>query len=484
VENSWAKSREEADAFRALTTGSLGELLDSHRDLKADEDRYAHSHAEKVEAIETEAVALRNMLKEATQRLEEVQNELSEERERVRDTESGQTFLRSQIVGLRAQLSNSTSDHGRLRKDFVNKEKEVREALKEAADANVRLAMLRNYLAENGLSPDSESTNGTNDSRIIELEQQLEERIRVQEQSERELAQAVRRKQDAEAQISTLTSQLDRSRSRQSPIVESDSTAEARALEAERKLEETERGYKARMQQMEEDYQLAVHYVKGTEKMMRRMKEELTKQKTANSTLQAEFDAARGRSSTEPGSRARVNGRITPSDDNHDLLNSQLIDAQKQSQRLMSENQDLRQRIESLEKDLVSMRESLILSQRESDDRYSRVEELEHEVERLNATLTIYRKGSDETAVEQLTKENTNLKRENDQLSHKIHILLEVDQPSFNRPSSMSSSENFEHLSNELDGWQRQLASSMSTRRPLSDAEPSPLAHIRAGSRS
>jgi len=37
VENSWAKSREEADAFRALTTGSLGELLDSHRDLKTDE---------------------------------------------------------------------------------------------------------------------------------------------------------------------------------------------------------------------------------------------------------------------------------------------------------------------------------------------------------------------------------------------------------------------------------------------------------------
>ncbi|KAF9244530.1 hypothetical protein BU15DRAFT_85909 [Melanogaster broomeanus] len=450
VENSWAKSREEADAFRALTTGSLGELLDSHRDLKADEDRHARSYGEKVEAMEMEAVALRKMLKEATQRLEEVQNELGEERQRVRDTESGQTFLRSQIVGLRAQLSNSASEHGRLRKDFADKEKEIREALKEAADANVRLAMLRNYLAENGLSPDSESTSGADDSRIIELEQQLEERIRLQEHSERELAQAVRRKQDAEAQISTLTSQLDRSRSRQSPIVESDSTAEARALEAERKLDETERSYKARMQQMEEDYQLAVHYVKGTEKMMRRMKEELTKQKTTNSTLQAELDAARGRSSTEPGSRAR---------------------------RLASENKDLRQRIESLEKDLASMRENLIISQRESDDRYSRVEELEHDVERLNATLTIYRKGSDETAVEQLTQQNTNLKRENEQLSHKIHLLLEAETPSFDRPSSMSSSENFEHLSNELDVR-------MSTRRPMSELESSPFAHIRAGSRS
>lgn len=263
VENSWAKSREEADAFRALTTGSLGELLDSHRDLRADEDRYARAHAEKVEAMEVESVSLRKMLKEITQRLEEAQDELGEERQRVRDSESEQTFLRSQVVGLRAQLSNSTSEHGRLRRDFAEKEKELREALKEAADTNVRLAMLRNYLAENGLNPESEeSTIRPDASRIAELEKQLDERVRLHEISERELTQALRRKQEAEVQITTLASQLDRSRSRQSPIVESDSTAEARALEAESKLDETERSYKARMQQMEEDYQLAVHYVK------------------------------------------------------------------------------------------------------------------------------------------------------------------------------------------------------------------------------
>ena len=263
VENSWAKSREEADAFRALTTGSLGELLDSHRDLRADEDRHAHAHAEKVEALEMETVSLRKMLKEVAQRLEEAQNEVGEERRRVQDTESEQTFLRSQVVGLRAQLSSSTSEHGRLRKDFAEKEKALREALKEAADTNVRLAMLRNYLAENGLNPDSdESTTRPDASRVPELEKQLDERIRLHEISERELAQALRRKQEAETQITTLTSQLDRSRSRQSPIIESDSAAEARALEAESKLDETERSYKARMQQMEEDYQLAVHYVK------------------------------------------------------------------------------------------------------------------------------------------------------------------------------------------------------------------------------
>lgn len=264
VENAWAKSREEADAFRALTTGRLGELLDSHRDLRADEDRLTRGHVEKVEAMETEAASLRKMFKEATQRLEEVQGDLSEERRRVRQTESEQIFLRSQIVGLRAQLSSSALEQGRLRKDFAEKENELRGALKETSDANVRLVMLRNYLSENGIVTDSDepSPNAQSSSRIVELEKQLEERTLLHERSERELSQALRKKRELEAQLNTISQQPDRARSLQSPVNEGDSTADARALEAERKLEETERSYKARMRQMEEDYQLAVHYVK------------------------------------------------------------------------------------------------------------------------------------------------------------------------------------------------------------------------------
>ncbi|KAG1908289.1 uncharacterized protein F5891DRAFT_1272938 [Suillus fuscotomentosus] len=485
VENAWAKSREEADAFRALTTGSLGELLDSHRELRVDEDRLTRGHVEKVEAMEVEATSLRKMLKEVTQQLEEVQRDLSEERRRVRQTESEQTFLRSQIVGLRAQLSNSVLEQGRLRKDLAEKDNDLRGALKETADTNIRLAMLRNYLSENGIIPDSDepSSNSASASRLADLEKQLEERSLMYERSERELNGALRRKRELEAQLSAMSQQQDRSRSMQNPDNQGDSDADARALEAERKLEETERSYKARMRQMEEDYQLAVHYVKGTEKMMRRMKDEVTRTKTAYASLQAELDTVRGRSSTEP--RRGVNGRSTPSDDNHEHLRGQLIDAQKQSSRLINDNKDLRQRMETLEKDLDIMKDNFVISQREFDERQTRVEELELELERMNATLAVYREGSGASLLEQLTVENTNLKRENEQLSHKIHLLLEVDQP-LKRPSSMTSSENFEHLSNELDDWQRQMASSFGARRPLSDLEsPSHLVgHERTRSRS
>ncbi|GLB35974.1 putative kelch motif containing protein [Lyophyllum shimeji] len=493
VENSWAKSREEADAFRALTTGSLGELLDSHRDLKSDEDRLARGHAEKMQAVEAESQSLRMMLKQAAHRFDEVQAKLTEERQRVREHETEQSLLRSQINGLRAQLSNAAADAGRLRKEVAERETMLRDKSKEASDATHRLVMLRNYLAEHGLAIDeadvrssSRSTGRGSPAAIAELENKLAERTRLHESAQRELAQIVRQKRDAEVQVSQLSTQLDQLRSTQSQSRSSNSEAEARAAEAERKLEETERGYKARMQQMEEDYQLAVHYVKGTEKMMRRMKDELTKQKNANTALQNELEAAaRSKSPSDP--KIRTNGRSTPSAEEQ-ALRSQLAEAQKQTQRVQAENKELRQRLELLEKDLELLRDNLLASQRMSDDRLSQIEELQHDIERLQASLVIARGGHDETLLEKLSNENTTLRRENEQLSHKIGLLLEVEQPSFGqgrpmsgvsaRRLSTSSSENalaFEHLSSELDDWQRQLASSMSNRRPLSDFDSEPV---------
>ncbi|OBZ78636.1 Tip elongation aberrant protein 1 [Grifola frondosa] len=488
VENSWAKSREEADAFRA-----------------SDEDRIARGYTEKISAVQTEVTSLRDMLRDTSRRADVAQNELAQERRKVREVESEMLALRSQVVGLRTQLSLALADSGRLRKELVTRDSELLSRSKEVSAAALRLDAIRNYLAANGIVAENEDgqvlkPDDASSSRIAELEDQLTERLRLHERAERELQSVLQQKEEAEAQVDVLSTQLDRLRASQSPSRRNGSdnaaAAEARVVEAERKLEETEGSYKARLQQLEEDYQLAVHYVKATEKTMRKMKDELTKQKALNQSMQTELDRA---SSTEPSSRIRgVNGRGTPSsDDGQELLRNQLSDAQRQVQRLNGDNKDLRSRIDSLERDLENMRENVISSQRETDEHLSRIEELEQEVERLQNSLVIARGGHDETLLEQLSNENTTLKRENDQLSHKIGLLLEVDQPAFGhgrpmsgiseRRASTSSSENaiaFEHLSSELDDWQRQLASSMSNRRPVVDYDSNPLGHERARSRS
>lgn len=66
---------------------------------------------------------------------------------------------------------------------------------------------------------------------------------------------------------------------------ETKSAFETRELEADRV-------YREKLEQLEQDYQSAVHYVKGTEKMLKRMKDELTKYKSQNARLQSEVEAA------------------------------------------------------------------------------------------------------------------------------------------------------------------------------------------------
>ncbi|KAI8980785.1 hypothetical protein BD414DRAFT_420720 [Trametes punicea] len=499
VENSWAKSREEADAFRAVTTGSLGKLLDSHHELRADEDRVARGFQEKISTLQAEIASLRDMLKDASRRADEAQEELSNQRRKAREAEAETLSLRSQVVGFRTQLSMALADSGRLRKDLNAKESELVSKVKEASAATLRLEAMRSYLAANGIVAEDEDGNplradDVTAARIQELEDRLAERTRAHEIAERELQTMFQQKQDAESQIESLSALLDHIRTTQSPSRRNggDAASEARIAELEKKLEETENSYKARLQQLEDDYQLAVHYVKATEKTMRKMKEELNKQKNLNQSMQAEID--RG----SPSIRLRAhNGRGTPSsdDNSNEFLRNQLQDAQRQVQRLNSDNKELRNRIDTLEQDLEHMRDNVLAVQRESDERMSRIEDLEQEVERLQNALAIFRDGHDETVLERLSNENTTLKRENEQLTHKIELLLAVDQPAFgsgrpvsgfsDRRTSTSSSENamaFEHLSSELDDWQRQLASSMSARR--SDYDSPSQGHERSRPRS
>jgi len=263
VENSWAQSREEADAFRALTTGSLGELLDSHRDLKTDEERVVKGHAEKVAAMDMEIGQIRKMLKDATVRLDESGAELTTQRQLVREGDIEQLSLRSQITGLRTQLSNALGESGRLRKELIAKESELRDKTKDAADAEVRLGMLRNYLAENGLAPDTEELNskaGDSSSRVVQLESRLAERSKLQERAERDLTAALNQKQQAELRAESLAEEVERLKAQGGSSRGLNGLADA--VEYEQRIEETERSYKERLRQLEDDYQLAVHYVK------------------------------------------------------------------------------------------------------------------------------------------------------------------------------------------------------------------------------
>ena len=269
VENFWAKSRQEADAFRAATTGSLGKLLDSHLELKSDEDRITRGYTEKISVLQNEVLSLRDALKETSRRADEAQQTLSKERSKVRDAEAETLSLRSQVVGFRTQYSIALADSGRYRKEVAAKEAELQNKAKEMSTVAMRMDAMRSYLAANGVVVEDEQGNplradDVTAARMQELEDRLSERTRAHEIVERELEALLKQKQDVDAQVESLSAQLDRVRATQSPSRRngSDGNSDALVADLRKQLEETEESYKARLQQLEEDYQLAVHYVK------------------------------------------------------------------------------------------------------------------------------------------------------------------------------------------------------------------------------
>ena len=268
VENAWTKSREEADHYRSLTTGGLGKLLDTHREIQANDDRAIRGHAERTRAMELEATSLRKMLKEAGQRVDTTQANLSEAHDRNRLFETDLMSTRAQVSGLRSQLAVALSDTGRLRKDLLAREAELRDKSRLCSETETRLGMLKNYLADAGLMVDeddlsSSQASGSGGSRLQQLQTQLQQSKQAIEDLEMRCHDALREKADSDSQVRLMSGELDRLRSgtSRSPSAE-DHSASARALAAERKLAESDASHREKLQRMEQDYQTAVHYVK------------------------------------------------------------------------------------------------------------------------------------------------------------------------------------------------------------------------------
>jgi len=412
---------------------------------------------------------LRNLQAEISEHSGQLQSALSHSRRQNQDADTERSLLKKQILGLRAQLSDALSESGKLHKELSDSRGIINQHSTTVSKIESKYAMLRRYVEDSGVNLEGSTSEDTSS---VPRELQA---LSSQTTSPQQDLEALRGQyQDALRQISALNSEVDRIRSNR----ESNSPRQQEQVdELRRALAESESAHQDRMRQLENDYQTAVHYVKGSEKMLHRMKEELAKQKVANSALQTELESFRG---SETGSRSRVtNGRGTPmSEDSHDpSLRSQLHETQRQNQRLITENQDLRRRFDSLDHDLELMRDSLISSQQEAESKTMEIERLEIEIERLEEALSLARQANDASFVERLASENTLLQRKNAEFAKKIELLLEVEQANFERDRPISGlshdgSDQFETFSNELDDWHRKLANSSLHSRVVEESTP------------
>lgn len=286
------------------------ELENAHRRLR-DAEELADSHAKEAE---THKVAFLTGLERATsfdlesttrsvadQRVEALEahvskaNELAKANQAAADQATDKLRrAEERIAGLEAYQEQASREGLQLRRQLQSVMKESQSAATENRDLKGRL---ENHLRDAGALAIQHSAlkdllgeRGTNlsDSRRSPRLDSPGSRYGTPEQG---------RLRELEQQLTTSTKAHD----------------ELKAF-FESREQEADRAYREKLEQLENDYQSAVHYVKGTEKMLKRMKDELARYKTQNVKLQSDLEAARNVESAAaareaPGGDWRWSGR-------------------------------------------------------------------------------------------------------------------------------------------------------------------------------
>ncbi|KAH8692944.1 putative cell polarity protein [Talaromyces proteolyticus] len=169
----------------------------------------------------------------------------------------------------------------------------------------------------------------------------------------------------------------------------------------ESREQEADRAYREKLEQLENDYQSAVHYVKGTEKMLKRMKDEVDKYRVYTTKLQAELETAQ---------KSAEQSATAPSVDwEHERA---------ELQNTLSELQnDMSSSIASLESQIAQLKEDVNAAQIQRDNSVSAHENTRREL--LAATENT------RSELEQLKQENTLLESRALHAEQKVSMLLD-----------------------------------------------------------
>ena len=167
----------------------------------------------------------------------------------------------------------------------------------------------------------------------------------------------------------------------------------------ESREQEADRAYREKLEQLENDFQSAVHYVKGTEKMLKRMKDELGRYKTQNSKLQSELEEVRNNG----GETEESTSKAAEWESERSNLQASIEQMKAQSATQAA----------TLEAQITTIRNQLSTAQAERDQHRSTHEELRRNTNQLASELS------------QLKMENSMLETRAIDAEQKVSLLLD-----------------------------------------------------------
>ncbi|KAK4704660.1 hypothetical protein P7C70_g1551, partial [Phenoliferia sp. Uapishka_3] len=441
-------TRDEHEATKILAAGGLAELLASHHDRETKSRDIAPDdvNSTRLKALEEESASMKQLHQDVRAKHSAALEELDGVRSREVQLQAQVVQLRSEVASLRDQHVQALDEVNRHKAIAQDRDFEAKEASRTREAAEVRVGLLRHIMGDHGLtvSDDELATrfppmtgNETPEQlhrRVQDLEGRLEQRTRAHQELEsahedarRELQEAEQRYRDVSRHREVTDDQLEQlhgevSRLRSATVSPEDG---ARAVKTEEELE----ALQVRHRQLESTHLKAVQYVKGTEKMLRRMKEELTRYKERNEVLEqevathgsaddlrAELDAVRLQLHDLSASSARVSSE-------HEALQVRMSGLQQDyDRRLREQKATTGAKIQELQEELSSLDSQVEMAQRELEETHAINASLNQE---LKAAVS---NGSHAGHAEELAaaqKKTDWLKRENAQLEKRCEIALD-----------------------------------------------------------
>ncbi|KAG0060704.1 Negative regulator of mitotic exit [Linnemannia elongata] len=335
----WQKAKKENETMRALLEDDMNAAYSPTSKDRKHDSIMAITSASRLAELEHELTTLRGLLKESQDALTVANRDLGDTMLRLSQLEQTSMTARADAATAQRQLTEHRGKVTMLQAQLIRKEEAIEEMIKEQENNEAQLGLLRGVMKDNGMQADdfilealskgsASSTDGRSSATggaVLPLKQKVQE-------------------------------------------------AEKRAAEAERQVEELTKlkvGLEGRIQQLEADYQTAMHYVQGTETTLQRLRDEAQATKGEKDALRAslkDLEAKHAQCASGSGSESTAELEEEVADLHRQLHSSheRSVELEKQIKALSKQTGSYSQgQLEAVERTLAETRKQLDLSQEE-----------------------------------------------------------------------------------------------------------------------
>ncbi|KAK0390907.1 hypothetical protein NLU13_0410 [Sarocladium strictum] len=329
-----------------------------------DGTRSGSGDAERIAALQNQIAAANELVKKYQQEADVAADRLRSAEERIAGLEQYQEQSSREGVGLRRQLQSVLRETQSLQAANTELKNKLAAQQLETNAMMVQHTALKDILSERGISPTTaikargvgspRITSPADENRLRELESQLANAHAANEEAQQTFA---------------IQSQ------------------------------EADSAYREKLTQLESDYQSAVHYVKGTEKMLKQLKEQLARYKAENGRLKSDMH--------DLEDRLQANGeKAAPSEDWESERNALQARITTLEAELRGSGAELQKSLDALKQDLESSRQQRDVALKQSEE--------------ATRKLSSHRKD-----LEQLQTENSLLEQRATDAEQKVSLLLD-----------------------------------------------------------